>query len=256
MRSHKGFGAAAILALTVGAGLAGAGSAQAATQPVTQITIVPTPIAPAGTLAPQTIRTITVTAYDVVGQPVGGAPLWLAFQPTTNGGSATVGTAGLGKTLQSFSTNLHGKVLVTFTAGTASGGRDALLVQDAQTSPTIKGSDSYIYSSITAATWSPKPIAPKGSLANSQGVGLTLTVLGPGGTPATNTDVLLVFHGAGRAMVGTVVLSGHPTTVVTDGSGQVTVNYVASSAPGSTDKVTAEDASRYPSVISTDLYQY
>jgi hypothetical protein len=226
--------------------------------PVTQYTMVPTPIRPQASMTAGTTVNVTLTAYDSTGTPVPGATVFLTDNPTTLGGTAKVGTTTLSRVPTSAPTDANGQIIISYKAGTASGGVDTILAQDNTTTPTVSVKDTYDYSPITKLAMQPKPIAPSHSLSAGQTVNVTLTADGLNGLPMANAQVYLLITPPGTtglAIVGTTPLSKHPQVFLTNGSGQIVITYTRGSS-GTTDKITAEDAKHSPSLLILDSYTY
>ena len=94
----------------------------------TWISLNPNPIATATSLAPG--ATVSVDLYALNGDQVQviGGTVYLAFTPTTGGGSALVGSVALTSTPSPFITNSSGNIIITYTTPTSlpSSGMDIL----------------------------------------------------------------------------------------------------------------------------------
>jgi hypothetical protein len=228
--------------------------------PVTQYTMVPTPIAPQASLAPNATVNVTLTAFDSTGTPVPSATVFLTDNPTTLGGTAKVGTTTLSRVPTSAPTDANGQIVISYKAGTATGGMDTILAQDNTTTPTVTATDTYDYSPMTKITMQPKPIAPTHSLTAGQKVNVTVTAFGLNNLPMANAQVYLLLTAAGgangTALVGTTVLNKHPQLFSTDASGHIVVIYTRGIATAGKDKITAEDAKHSPSLLIMDTYTY
>src|ERR1017187_1991688 len=97
------------------------------TIPVASYTASPSPIAPAGSLAPTTPVTITVTAYLSSGAVDPNAFIWISFGSTYPPGNATLtvhstvlNTHYFNPTVYEYRVNSAGQITMTFTAGNPS----------------------------------------------------------------------------------------------------------------------------------------
>jgi hypothetical protein len=222
-------------------------------------------IAPAGSLG---ASQSTPVAYTVTnhgsGTPAGSAKVYLSFTQATGGGSAAsaqcAGTA-LTSTPAACTADVNGLVTVTYTAPSTlpAGGRDTITAADASSSPSQTLSDSYTFAG--AYSFSAVPLAASGTLTPGQVKGSTLTVTDgasalPGAhvwlsfTPAAGSDAIMSANGN--------ALSASPSEVIADGSGHVALSYRSSNATpsGTTDTVTAQNASSSPTLSGTDTYTY
>ncbi len=121
-------------------------------------TITPQPIAPSGSLVAGQTVTLTITVKDVAGQPLSGAPVWLAFHPTAGGGTAaaccyavsTLTFQNLRASPQVFVSGVNlpsGEVSVRYTASTPLPvrGTDVLTVANAPSNASVTLKDSYSF---------------------------------------------------------------------------------------------------------------
>jgi hypothetical protein len=225
---------ASIAALT-GAVLAGWGLAPSpahATTTLAALVFNPVPIGQSTNTATSKQVTITLTADDANKQPIPNEPVYLSFHQAPAGGTAVAGGRVLGVKAVQLTTNSSGQIAIVYTTPSKfpSTGSDLLRAQNGATvaQSTIKSGDQFCYSSISGMGFTPEPIAPAGSLHGKVTVPVTLTVLGPTGSPAPGATVYLVFHpaaGGGTAMVGTTSIGSQPQAFVTDSNGQLSINY-------------------------------
>jgi hypothetical protein len=119
-----------------------------------------------------------------------------------------------------------------------------------------------VYANVGTYTFSPTPIAPQGSLGNSQTVPVTLTVDGSSGAPAPAANVWLYFDGDGSASVGGTPLTDTPQEFTTTGAGTLAISYTSSSSAtstsGASDEISAENAATpaASTLSQTDSYTY
>lgn len=189
------------------------GSAFAVT-PVTHYVISPSPIAAAGSLPAGHVVNVTVSAESSTNTLVPGAVIYLAFSPTTGGGTAMVGTTALTTGLKPF-TATTGAITVAYKtpAVLPTGGKDILKAANINLSPTITASAFYSYSLVTRYAMSPTPFAVAGSLAAGASVSATLTAFNAANAAVANVNVYLSFvpaTGGGSAWVGTTALTSTP----------------------------------------------
>ena len=126
---------------------------------ITALSLKPSPIAPVGSLAAGKSVAVTVHAvYGSVygstygqGRPAANATVYLTFDPTAGGGTATVNGTALGSTPQAFQTGAGGTLTVQYTTpGTLpDGGTDTLTAADAATGAKVTARDSYSFSTTT-----------------------------------------------------------------------------------------------------------
>jgi hypothetical protein len=116
------------------------------------------PIAPAGSLGPQSGRLVYVTAYDSAGNPIPGATVYLAFTRSrlcanlqsscATGGGAYVYTNPLSSTpLGPFLSQMSASTLISYhLPGTLPlSGSDTISATDRAVDPTVIATDSYTY---------------------------------------------------------------------------------------------------------------
>jgi hypothetical protein len=213
--------------------------------------------------------TITVTAEDSSGVPVPGAAAWLALTAATSTG--TTGSAiSQSKSLTSNPTATpvtadgSGQIMIDYTPGDPTGGKDVLSAQNASTSPTIKVTDTYRYFA-GSYTFSPNPIAGAGSLGNAQTVTGRVCVLDASKTAIPGATAWLSFATAagsdGSAVAGngsSTALTGTPAMFTADGTGCIAWTYTAPTAPPSTgeDVITVQDWPDHTGVLQTDRYAF
>jgi DNA-binding beta-propeller fold protein YncE len=116
--------------------------------PTSQYAMTPSPIAPTGSLTGGSgPLTITISARTAAGTATPSTTIFLAFTPTTGGGSAMVGATALSSTPQAFTADTNGMVLVNYSVPGSPPitGTDLLTAQNAASAPTITLQDSYSY---------------------------------------------------------------------------------------------------------------
>ena len=228
----------------------------------------PSPLAPAGTLAPGQAVTATVTAEDPNGNPLPGALVYLSLQGASGGGSAGVGGTRLGATPTPFKADGAGVVTVRYTAplNLPPSGTDVLAAASAASDPAASAADRYDFSAVLppaggSYAFAPSPLAPAGALAPGQAVTVALTVYGAAGTAIPYGLVYLAFQpadGGGAASADGVPLGSTPLPFVADSAGQLAVTYTAPTGapPSGTDVLTAQNAAAAPTVSATDAYTF
>ena len=225
----------------------------------------PSPIAAPASLTAGATVPMTLAAQDSTGAPVPGASVFLSFQQTTNGGSASVGTTSLTSAAQSFVTDANGQIVITYAASTASplptGGQDVVRAGNTASDATVAASDGYKYSPVSKYAFMPTPIAPAGTLGVSQTITVTLTAQDNAGAAVPNSTVYLSFApvpGGGSATVGTTALKTTPKPFAADSGGQISIVYqTPASLPGAgSDILRAQDAINSPSATGRDIYSY
>jgi hypothetical protein len=105
----------------------------------------PTPIAAPGSLTSGASRTITLTAKDGLDHAIPGSTVYLSFKAASGGGSAKGGTTNLTSTPALFLADGSGSIAITYTAGSATTGQDAITAQDLPHLPQNTNSDTYAY---------------------------------------------------------------------------------------------------------------
>lgn len=109
----------------------------------------PTPIATAGLLTGGATRTVTLTAKDGLDRGIPGSTVYLSFKAASGGGSAKVLTTNLTSTPALFLADGSGSIAITYTAGSATTGQDAITAQDLAHLPKNTNSDAYAYATGT-----------------------------------------------------------------------------------------------------------
>ena len=116
--------------------------------PITSFTFSPSPIAPTGTLAPNSQVTVTLTARGANG-PLANVAVWLTFTVVdrNSGARATVNGVALSSTPKSEATDANGQVIIVYSTGTIlpPRGPDRLLVRNNYPFPTKQEADPYKY---------------------------------------------------------------------------------------------------------------
>jgi hypothetical protein len=209
---------------------------------------------------------VSITAKDSAYSSIPGAQFYVSFNQAIGGGTAFVGTTILGRKPLRWTADSTGKVIVTYTAPPkmAKTGADVLRAENGATvsTSTLKVDDSFCYTKIASMGFTPKPVAPKGTLPTHATVPMTLTAFGSNGLLASGATVYLHFNpavGGGTAMVGTTALTKTPKPFVTDSNGQVHISYTTPStlpATGAVDSVEAGNETVAPCASSHDSYSY
>ena len=243
---------------------------------LTSYTATPTPIAPLGSLGPNSSVNISILQKDG-NTPDTTTPMWLVLSAVTGGGTAGVTqcTNGSGTTESSLSGTAvectpdgSGVVHVNYSTGSslpASGGDIIEIADDASVgtnsaSVAVPGSDSYTFAG--TYTFSPaNVVAPAGTLTPGSTTPITVTIKDAQGNVAPNGAVYLGITGptsGGTATVGGLVLTPTAQKFMADNNGQVSIQYTVTNppAPGGTDTITAQNAASSPSVTSTVSYGY
>jgi hypothetical protein len=220
-----------------------------------------------GTLAPNQLIPITLTALDATNAPVPGATVLLSFLQAPGGGSATAGPAStpLTSTPTPFTTDAAGVIPITYRAPSAVliSGRDAIKARSI-TRPGVTAFEYYAFNGLTHYAFSPSPIALPGTLGSNQPVAITVTAERSDNSAIVGEPVYLSLQGArlGTATAGTrsFALSTRPRRFTTNASGQVVVTYRASGAPTlpitGNDLIVAQQTASAPPVSGTDVYSY
>jgi pyrimidine deaminase RibD-like protein len=228
----------------------------------------PSPLALAGSLRHGTTVHATVTALDTAGHKIGGAKVYLSFQPASSNRNLDNATAtcGNGRPLPRFcQADPAGQIQVTYTNSTGPPvpGSDTLTAAADQYG-TRQAQDSYTYPAdtgapVTTLTWDHSPIAPAGAL-HHQAVTLTLATADAAGNPVPDAPITLTFTPptGSDATINSPLCGGTTTTLTchTDRSGHITVTYTSSSTPATgSDALTATFAAHVP-ITATTLYTY
>jgi hypothetical protein len=225
----------------------------------------PYPIArPASLTSGQTVS-LTVTAQTSSGSGLGGVTIYLAKNGALSLGSASVGATTLTKTPHAFTANGSGQVAVTFKASQSATlpttGTFTIIAQNAATAPTVSATDSYSYGVPKTYTFTPKPIAARGSLAGGSTVVVTLIVKDASLHSVAGARVDLLFHpapGGGSATVDDKVLGATAIGFITDSKGRILITYHTAASPPATgkDTILAENTTTSPTITAKDSYTY
>jgi hypothetical protein len=263
-RSRLKFAVVAMLGVAALAGSVVTASAST----VTQLIFTPAPVGTVNSVAAGSTVTVTLTAEDATNTPVPGVAVWVSFNQAPSGGTAFVGTTGLGSRVQPFTTDGSGHVSISYSTPsvypTSNNSVDVIHAQNgaSRITSTTTADTSFSYSNIIALVFTPTPIARQGSLGPSHSVTVTLTVFGPGGTRLANAPVDLSFHqgkGGGSASVGATALGHNPISFMTNAAGQVIITYMTPSVLPvviTSDKLIASDAPKFGAVTAGDAYRY
>jgi len=113
----------------------------------TAYALVPTPIAPTGTLVGGAKVTVTLTVSDGHGNTVAGAKVDLFFAQASGGGSATAGGHAISASGSVAVTDSQGRIVIVYTAPATppSSGSDTVTAKNSTKAPTITASDSYTF---------------------------------------------------------------------------------------------------------------
>lgn len=115
---------------------------------VASYTFAPNPVAQTRTLTANSTVSVTMTAQNANATPAAGAAVYLAFIPTSGGGTANVGATALSSTPQEFTADSAGHIIISYRApGTLpASGTDVVSARDAQGNPSVVRDDVYTYS--------------------------------------------------------------------------------------------------------------
>jgi len=246
------------------AAISGAPIVAHAAGPVASYVLSPSPIAPAGSLAANATKAVTLTAVDSTNTPVPGATVYLSFKHTiTGGGSAMVGTTTLTLKPQSFVADTSGHIAVTYhTPSTLpSNGEDVISAQNLASHATIRMSDHYTFVGVKRYSMKPHPIAATASLAGNASVVVTLTALNSSHAGVPGAVVYLSITqaaGGGSAAVGTKVLTSTPVAFTANSSGVISITYRTPAAPpkSGVDTIMAGSAPADSIVFASDTYTF
>ncbi len=236
---------------------------------VASLTITPTPIAAAGSLAAGQTVAVNVYADNTSGSPIAGATVYLSFAPTSGGGSASVGGTALGATPAAFTAGSNGAVTVTYMAPATlpTTGTDTLRAANAGSGATVTTTDAYSFGSTATAPsiatigLTPNPMAASGSLSAGQTVTIEAAAYDSGGNAIPGATVYLSFmptSGGGTASVGGTALTTTPAAFTTGSDGTLSITYTAPATlpSGGTDTLTAAKAAIGAAVTATDSYTF
>ncbi len=145
------------------------------------LSISPSPLAPAGSLAPSESTPVMVTAVDSAGVPVPYAEVYASFVPASGGGQAFGGGTPLTAEPSLLVADSQGQVLTMFymvPASLPTSGTDTLTVANTATNPTVSVSDSYTYTAVSTPPPSGSPPSAGLALAVPPGGALMPGVVG------------------------------------------------------------------------------
>jgi hypothetical protein len=259
--------------LLVGVGAAGlalvaglSSAAVAGPTPIATLTMSPTPIAPTASLLAKAAVTVTVTALDSTGRPIDNAVVYIAFQPTTGGGTAMTHKTALNFIPEAFRTGLAGTIKVTYHAPAnpqPTSGSDWIGVTANPFNSNVIAQDTYTFApspKVTAYKVSPRPIAPTGVLTVGSVTPVTVTALSSSNTPVPFGAVYLSFTagsgGAGTAFAHGVQLTSTPQLFHAGSTGQLSLSYHVLGPAAGTDTVTIANAPAGATVTVTDSYTF
>jgi hypothetical protein len=230
-----------------------------------------TVIASAGTLSAGQSAPITVTAANSGDVGISYIGLYLKLTSTASpAGTATatsstgMGPVALTSSYQLFVTDGSGNVPVTFTTSSATTGTDTLAVQETSSGVSAKQvTDRYSYGLATHYSFTPSPIASRGTMSPGGTQAVTLNALDAGNAGVPDTVVYLAFTTAGPVTTAasakkdnTTALTSTLTPYITDSAGQISITYKASDATGGHDVIFAQNKLTSPTYASTDEYVY
>jgi hypothetical protein len=246
------------------AAISGAPVVAHAAGPVANYVLSPSPIAPAGSLAANATKAVTLTAVDSTNTPVPGSTVYLTFKHTlTGGGSAAVGTTTLTLKPQAFVADTGGHVAITYhTPSTLpSNGEDVISAQNVASHATIRVRDHYTFVGVKRYAMNPRPIAVTASLAGNASVVVTLTALNSSHAGVPGAVVYLSISqaaGGGSAAVGTKALTSTPVAFTANSSGVISITYKTPAAPPTSgvDTINAGSAPADSIVFASDTYTF
>ncbi len=242
---------------------------QAATglKTATSLSMAPSPMAAAGSLAAGKSVTVTVYDHNAVGNPAPNAQVYLSFHRAAGGGSATVNGKALGAVPAPFTTGSAGTLAVKYTtpAKLPAAGTDTLTAGTANAGATA--SDSYNFAkaapapAIKTLSWKPSPVATPGSLAAGKAVTVAVYAKNASGDAAANAQVYLSFHpatGGGSATVDGKALSATPAAFKAGSTGALMVTYKtpAKLPTAGIDTLTAANAATGATATASDGYNF
>jgi hypothetical protein len=242
-----------------------------ATQQVAHLVWSQLPIAATKSLPPCTPVAVSVQAQDANNNPIPSARVYLGFAPTTHGGTAADSQgAALTPTVRAYNTDAGGNLSVVYTnscdtTNPPTGGQDVLIAQSAASGDAVTSYDVYRYSTVSKYAMTPSPMAPDGSLGQSQTVNVTVTAEKANGVAVPNAVAYLSLtpnpiDDSGTASVGATPLTTTPQPFATNSQGQVVVTYAAADiiVPGAVgaDTVSVTDAPHLPVTTQHDGYNY
>lgn len=197
--------------------------------PVPTALSMPAHIAATASLPPGSTTPVAVTARSG-GVALPGATVYLKFQPTIGGGTASVGTVSLTSAVQAFVADASGQVTVSYRtpAVRPGGGHDLLTAQNAASGATAQATSTYYFTPTAHWLWLPEPIEAPGSLDPSSHAPVTVTALDGANAPVPGAQVCLTITpatGGGSATVDRVTLSSHFQCFVADDKGVLAITY-------------------------------
>ena len=194
----------------------------------------PAHLAPTASLVAGSTTPVAVIARSG-GIALPGATVYLKFQPTTDGGTASVGTVPLTAAPQAFLADSSGRVTVSYRtpAVRPGGGHDLITAMNAASGATAQATSTYYFTRTAHWQWLPEPIAAPGSLGASHNTPVTVTALDAANSPVPGAQVCLIITRAtsgGTATVGSAALTTRFQCFTANGSGAVTINYATPAA--------------------------
>jgi hypothetical protein len=264
-----GAASAAVASAPVDAGVGRAAQTCQVGGSYTRIKMLPAPIAVFGSL--QASQTASFSAQATNGNIcVSGVVVWVQLGSHVSGDSLIVqnpsqcgGSTTIGGFFVACTTDATGNVALTYEAPFTlpDVGVVEVNTQNQSSHANISGHDWYLFQ--MDYQFSASPIAHSGTLAANQQVADTLQVSGVGGAPQQNETVYLSFTStaspAGSAVVGSTVLTSHPTAFATDSNGQILVTYTAPSTLPSSgiDTIHAGSNTNFiPNVLNATSYAF
>jgi hypothetical protein len=207
-------------------------------------------VARPGTLARGSTTTLTLTAEDAAGNPVGRATVYLKLTDAPDS-HATIAITTPGCTAVPRHPDIHkcrtdkiGQITVDYKTSTSTPtGTDAIgatLQAITTTNPYPTWTwDTYTYKrgpSLDQLQWSPSPLAVAGSLAAGQVVNATVTATGKAGKPVGGAKVYLWFQrGSSRGDNATATCGSSqqslPGYCTADSKGVINVTYTSTTRP-------------------------
>jgi hypothetical protein len=198
--------------------------------PVPAKVAAPTVFAAPATLSAATTTTAAVTAKDATGAPMPGAQVFLKFQATTGGGTASVAGVPLTTDYQGFVTDSTGQVVVSYTtpAVIARGGRDLLTAANLKSGATSTDTTTYSFTTTKHWLWAPEPTGSPGSLPPGAHVAVSVTALDDLWNPVPDAQVCLSLArslGGGSATAQGTALTSKYQCVTADSGGTAQIDY-------------------------------
>lgn len=181
-------------------------------------------------LPASTTTTAVVKATDAAGAALPGAVVFVKFQATAGGGSASAGQVSLSSSYQPFVADSAGQLWVYYTTPQVlpRGGRDVVTVANLSSSPTSTDTTTYSFTTTAHWRWSPEPISAPGSLAPGSVVPVAVTALDAGWLPVPEAQVCLSLTqavGGGSATSSGVSLTSKYRCFEADSDGTARLGY-------------------------------